>query len=340
MKNPLYKNLFTCILASASLLLFAQEKTTMYVKGRDLYSACGEKVVIRGLNEMFIWSGNRNGSVILPEIAKTGANGVRLVWTTQGSVDELDALIGNCLAQHMIPIPELHDATGDFSKLPACLAYWTKPEVLKIIQKYKKWIIVNIANEVGRGFESDQKYQEYYQDAITQLRTAGIDVPLMIDAGSWGNNERYVVNTSESLMAHDPLHNLIFSVHTYWGGTNQNARLDTLINTMKRKDMPLIFAEGPQKAKTPQDCTSEFPYLYMIDRCQEENIGWMSWSWGAANNGDCGSPNSVFDITTDGIYGHWAHAFGEDICVRANRSIQKTSVRPTSMIQGKCQVGD
>jgi mannan endo-1,4-beta-mannosidase len=338
MKIQFTKILLTPFLVLVNLFLFAQEKTTMYVKGKDLYSACGEKVVIRGVNEMFIWSKSRNGSMILPEIAKTGANGVRLVWTTQGSVEELDALIGNCLKEQMIPIPELHDATGDFSKLPMCLAYWTRPEVLKIIQKYKKWVIVNIANEVGMWSDSDQKYEEHYKKAITQLREAGIDVPLMIDAGSWGNNERYVVNTSESLMAHDPLHNLIFSVHTYWGGDNQHARLDTLINTMKRKKMPLIFAEGPQKAKTPQDCTSEFPYLYMIDRCQQEGIGWMSWSWGAADNGDCGSPNSVFDMTTDGVFGHWANTFAEDVCVKAKSSIQKTSKRPVSLVQGKCKV--
>lgn len=340
MLNRVIKIILTYFLFFGNLFLFAQERATMYVKGKDLYSACGERVVIRGVNEMFIWSTDWKGAKILPEIAKTGANGVRLVWNAYGSVEGLDALIANCLAQQMIPIPELHDATGDFSKLPMCLAYWTKPEVLKIIQKYKKWIIVNIANEVGRGFESDQQYENYYKEAITKLRTAGIDVPLMIDTGGWGNTERYVVNTGENLMAHDPLHNLIFSVHSYWAGTNQQARLDTLINTMKRKNMPLIFAEGPQKAKTPQDCTSEFPYLYMIDRSQQEGIGWMSWSWGAVNNGDCGSPDSVFDITTDGVYGHWADAFGEDICVRAKSSIQNTSVRPASLIEGKCKMGE
>lgn len=334
-KPLFFKLILLLFFELAQSFLFAQQ--TMYVKGRDLYTACGEKVVIRGVNEMFIWSKNKTGSVILPEIAKTGANGVRLVWTTSGAVDELDQLIGNCLAQQMIPIPELHDATGDFSKLPACLSYWTKPEVLKVIQKYKKWIVVNIANEVGSHNDSDQKYEENYKNAITHLRAAGIDVPLMIDAGSWGNNERYVVNTSESLMAHDPLHNLIFSVHTYWKGDNQKARLDTLISVMKRKNMPLIFAEGPQLPKSPQDCASVFPYLYMIDRCQQEGIGWMSWSWGAADNGDCGSPNSVFDITTDGSFGHWANSFGEDICVKSKSSIQKTSIRPASMIAGECK---
>jgi mannan endo-1,4-beta-mannosidase len=305
----------------------------MYVNGRNLYSASGEKVVLRGVNEMFIWSKNQNGSAILPEIAKTGANAVRLVWTTQGSPKILDELIANCLANKMIPIAELHDATGNLDKLQLCLDFWKNPEVLKVIGKYKKWLIVNIANEAGSS-DPQSKYDELYLDAITQLRKAGMDIPLMIDAAGWGNNEQYVIQASEKLMNHDPLHNLIFSVHTYWGGSNQEERLDKLISTMKSKNMPLIFAEGPQKAKTPQNCTSEFPYIYMIDRCQEEEIGWLSWSWGAKDNGDCGAPNSVFDITKDGLFGHWAESFGEEICVSAKSSIKNTSIRPESLLRG------
>jgi hypothetical protein len=62
---------------SVSLAL-AQAGTTMYVSGRHLYSAVGEKVMFRGVNEMFIWSGDKQGKTILPEIEKSGANVVRL----------------------------------------------------------------------------------------------------------------------------------------------------------------------------------------------------------------------------------------------------------------------
>ncbi|HTF81594.1 MAG TPA: hypothetical protein VL947_07710, partial [Cytophagales bacterium] len=127
--------------------ILAQQKSTMYVKGRDLYTACGEKVVLRGLNEMFIWSGNKSGHTILPQIAKTGANTVRLVWNTTGSVSTLDTLIGNCIAHKMIPMPELHDATGNFDNLQKCLDYWKTPEALIMIKKYKNWMLINIANE-------------------------------------------------------------------------------------------------------------------------------------------------------------------------------------------------
>src|SRR5690606_35153134 len=66
---------------------------TMYVKGRFLYTVAGEKVIMRGVNEMMTWSNNLQGNIILPEIAKTGANTIRLVWTIDKNPADLDALI-------------------------------------------------------------------------------------------------------------------------------------------------------------------------------------------------------------------------------------------------------
>ena len=209
MSSFFYKFISTLVLFSFSFFVFAQE--TIYVKDQIIYSACGEPIVLRGVNEMFIWSEDHTGSMALAEIAKTGANAVRLVWTTDGDVKELDKLISNCLSHDMIPIPELHDATGDFAKFQKCLDYWKRPDVLAVIQKHKRWIIVNIANEVGKG-DTQEAWRNHYLDAITQLRTAGIDVPLMIDCGDYGSEERYMIENGTALMNHDPIHNLVFSV--------------------------------------------------------------------------------------------------------------------------------
>ena len=331
----MHKSFLHILLFGLSFLTVAQTKTTMYTSGRDIYTACGEKVVFRGINEMMIWSNNRTGTTILPEIAKTGANSVRLVWNISGSTTELDQLIDNCIKNNMIPIPELHDATGDFSKFQSCLDYWKKPEVAAVIQKHKKWVIVNIANEVGGGSESDTQYENYYKDAISQLRNAGYDMPLVIDAAGWGNTEKYVVNTCTNLYNSDIKKNLIFSVHTYWAGTNQTTRLDKLISDMKTKNLPLIIGEGPQKAASPSSCTALFPYIYLMDKCQSEGIGWLSWSWGAVDNGDCNAPNSIFDMTTDGKF-TGLNDFGKELCTTAASSIKNTSIRPVSLVNSTC----
>lgn len=332
---------------SSFMLLFLMGWTvfgqrTMHVEGNKIYTACEEEVVMRGVNEMFVWSQDKTGATTLPEIAETGANTVRLVWTTEGSVSDLDALIANCLEHNMIPVPELHDATGDFAELPKLLDYWTRPEVLEVIQKYKQWIIVNIGNEVGAGSETNAQWRTYYEDAVTRLRDAGIDVPLMIDCGNYGSDEEYFLSEGNSLLEHDPMSNLIFSVHTYWvdpdSTQGRKNRLDDLISEASEKELPFIIGEGPQWAASPwQDyCEVEFPYAYLLQRCEEEGIGWLSWSWGLVDNDDCGAPNSVFDITTDGEYGNWSDDFGEEIMVTDPNSVQNTSVIPESMLTGNC----
>ena len=310
-------------------------QNTIRVQGDKIYSSCGEEIVMRGVNEMFVWSQDRTGERILPEIAKTGSNAVRLVWTTEGPENELDALINNSIKNKMVPVAELHDATGDFSKLQLLLDYWKRPAVLATIQKYKKWLIVNIGNEVGNGSESTAQWVNYYKDAITQLRDAGVDTPLMIDCGGYGNQERYFLEGGKELLEFDPLHNIIFAVHTYWTNGDDQAKIDRL-NTMildaRQKELPYIIGEGPQKVASPVACGQSFPYKEMIKRLEEEKIGWLSWSWGAVDNNDCGAPNSELDITTDGVFGNWATTFAEEICVTDVNSIQNTSVIPQSMI--------
>jgi len=317
----------------ANQTLFSQN--TIRVENGKIYTSCSEEIVMRGVNEMFIWSQDRTGVRTLPEIAKTGSNAVRLVWTTEGAENEFDELINNSIKNNMIPVAELHDATGDFSKLQLLLDYWKRPAVLETIQKYKKWLIVNIGNEVGNGSESVAQWVDFYKDAITQLRNAGIDTPLMIDCGGYGNREEYFLQGGNELLEFDPLNNVIFAVHTYWTNGDDQAKIDRLnkmIEEAKLKKLPYIIGEGPQKVASPIACGQSFPYVEMMKRLQEEKIGWLSWSWGAVDNNDCGSPNSDLDITSDGKFGSWATTFAEEMCITDINSIKNTSIIPESMI--------
>src|SRR5690606_35051972 len=55
-------------------------RETFFVDGRFLYDGCGEKVVLQSVNEMIVWSPQRDGLPEFVEIARTGANAVRIVW--------------------------------------------------------------------------------------------------------------------------------------------------------------------------------------------------------------------------------------------------------------------
>lgn len=328
-RNPLSaaKLSLASLLAVLALPLLSAETDTMQVVGRHLHTAAGEKVVMRGVNEMFVWSDDPQGAAIYPEIAQSNANVVRIVWTTEGSFADLDANIANCLAHRMIPMVELHDATGDLSKVGAVVDFWLHPEMLNLIEKYKKWFILNIANEAGSSDVKPPEFVATYTEAIDRIRSAGITVPLVIDSSDWGKDEKMILATWRDLQDADPLKNLMFSVHTYWV-KNQQARLDSLIRSVVDQQIPFLFGEGPQQVGF--DCESTFPWQDLLAQCQQNQIGWIAWSWGYIDNGDC-HPGK-FDMTKNGAYGDWENDWGRGLVAEDPNSILNTSIRPPSLL--------
>lgn len=297
---------------------------TMYVNGRYLYSAAGEKVILRGMNEMYVWSSDPTGAWSLAEIAKTGANCVRLVWTeAYGNKTPLATLIKNCVNNKMIAIPECHDATGDWSKLNVCINFWNNAELIKAVQDNKKWTIVNVGNEVGNTAVSATEFSEGYKRAIDSLRKWGYTVPIMIDASSWGQNVDILFSTWKEIVAHDPLKNVIFSAHSYWATTVNYTRI---ADKAKNEGMPIIIGEGP--SITQVSGCKLLDYGTGLNITAENEIGWMSWSWGLANNGDC---PKYFDHTTNGRFGNWENAEAENLVIAHQFSLINTAERPASM---------
>ena len=161
----------------------ASEKPGFFVQDGQLYSKDNEKVVLRGINHMFIWT-DREGKTI-PEIAKTGANCVRIVWNTRGRISDLDSIIGLCIANGMIPIPEIHDTTGNWDRLPDVLDYWLRDEAIRMIQNHQEYLILNVGNEPGDSEQIPGEFFNAYNLIVTRLRAAGVRVPVMIDADNW-----------------------------------------------------------------------------------------------------------------------------------------------------------
>jgi Putative peptidoglycan binding domain len=64
-------------------------KQTFYTEGRYLFDRLGNKVILRGINKMSVFDQDPDpaGSVSFPEIRKTGANTVRIVWAIRTSLE-------------------------------------------------------------------------------------------------------------------------------------------------------------------------------------------------------------------------------------------------------------
>lgn len=271
--------------------------------GRFLYTPTGEKIVLRGINEETVWLG-KTGLPAFPEIAKTKANVIRISWDKSGTAAELDVAIINCVKNGMIPMPELHDATGNWSGLPGLVDRWTSPEFVKVIQKHEKYLMVNIGNEVGQTV-SDADYKAGYNLAVQRMRRAGIRVPLVIDASGYGQNYEAISKNAPDIMAKDSLKNVMFSVHMYWplkwNGNSKAAvekKVRDALDDAVAKSIPLIvgeFAEAFTDAGVVAPGDS-IPFRTIMAECNKREIGWIPWSWRG------NKPQTDLDMSPDGTY--------------------------------------
>jgi len=301
---------------------------TMTTQGRHLYTAAGERVILRGVNEMVSISSDPAGSWLMREIAQTGANSVRIFTLVDFPAERLDQAISNAIANGLIPIPECHNATGKWEKLQDCVSYWTRPDIARVIQRHRRWVLLNIANEAGAEV-SAADFRTGYLSAIEQIRAAGIDVPLVIDGAGWGQEHDILLDSWSELNGHDPQRKIIVSAHSYWIGTDEErmGHYRDIIGQVTSENIPFILGEGP----TPSgwNCTAS-PYEQAMTELQAAEIGWLAWSWGLVPNGDCRAENR-YDMTEGGRFGRWKSPAGERIALSHPASIRNTSRRPCSI---------
>jgi len=313
--------------------MIANSKPGFFVQGHQLFSKDGEAVVLRGVNHMFIWT-DRSGKC-LREIAKTGANCVRIVWNTSGRVSDLEHLIRECIRHNMIPIPELHDATGKWERLGDVQEFWLRDEVVEMLSRHQEYLILNIANEPADRCIEPQEFFDTYRIIVTRLRAAGIRVPLMIDADGWGQSADNLFGQGPRLLQSDPEHNLMFSIHMWWPSQKHDAaatgyatvreRVTATLERSVELNLPLIVGEFAPMAVGG---VGEIPYLHILAECERLNVGWLAWSWGPGNL-DCRD----MDMTTHGSY-NTLQGWGKDVCITNTNSIQNTSQIPAFIANG------
>lgn len=327
----LFLVLFSFLMVSTSSNAFAAVDAThpgFRVEGRFLYDNQDEKTILYGINKMVVWQ-DKDGDPSFSEIAKTGANCVRIVWTMKdGTAAELDTAIANCRAEHMIPIVELHDATGEFDKLQSLVDWWTSPETVQVIQKHQDYLLINIGNELGNGNVSDSTFRDGYTKAVTRIRAAGIHVPLMIDGSSWGQDINKLQACGPDILAADPDSNCMFSAHLWWPYMYGHTAQEVIDELTESANMNLPLVVGEFANQWDETAQGQIPYKTIMEYCAKYQIGYLIWSWGPGN-----SPQTFLDMTTDGNYDtmqDWA----KEMVYDDPYAMSKLAVRPASMLSG------
>ncbi len=290
------------------------------VNGRHILDGNGEKFVIRGVNKMSVWL-DPDGIPSFSEIAKTGANCVRIVWSIKdGTMEGLDTVISNCAKEKMVSVIELHDQTGnwDDNVFDQFNNYWTAPQMAAIIKKHERYLIINYGNEIGDNKVTNEQFRERYSDAVKKMRKVGIRVPIMIDAASWGTGMNYITDNWEYLQKNDPLNNLMFSIHMWWNDGDAK-RVKDAIEGAKMAGIPLVVGEF---AVAGIENKGLICYETIIAECHKTGIGWLAWEWGPGN-----LHGNLMDMTTNNKY-ETLWGWAKEVCIGSQYSIKNTAIRP------------
>ncbi len=294
-----------------------------YVKGKHIYDPYGEKIILCGVNKMTVWT-DKEGKTF-SEIAKTGANAVRIVWTIKdGTMEELDNVITLCIKEKIIPVIELHDATCKWEKelFDKMTAYWTDKKMVSIIKKHEKYLMINYGNEIGGWNIPLEDYEKTYISIVKKMRKAGIIVPIIIDMFKCGQDLTPYLVCGENILKADPEHNVIFSVHMWWTDGNPE-RVRQAFDAAQYVNAPLIVGEF---AHAGVGCSGSIPYQTIIEECHKNETGWLAWEWGPGNT-DC----ATMDMTKDGTY-NTLYGWGKEVAVDSKYSIKNTA-KKTKFLQ-------
>jgi mannan endo-1,4-beta-mannosidase len=300
--------------------------TFLQVKGSKLHDLNNLPITLRGVNKLFVFEHDpvkRQGVNIIPEIAKTSSNCIRVVWgmarkNIQGnieatSVQELENIIIRCKANNIIAVVGLWDFTNEgndfgLARLSELVDFWVRPDVVEMLKQHEDNLIINIANEAGtQGDDDDNNLNAFlpffiaqYITAIQRIRATGLNVPLMIDGLDFGKSLRcfsfirngQAINTVSELLNADSIRNLIFSFHAYWPkrDTDGNSFVDNIFNQAIKDGYCFVIGElsrfgawAGSEAESVCSENGEVDYARFVKLCFANRVGYMLWEWGPGN---------------------------------------------------------
>ncbi|MBN2738514.1 MAG: cellulase family glycosylhydrolase [Spirochaetales bacterium] len=281
MKKGIIRTLFTMVMFIFGATCL-QAEVGFYIKNGRLYDANDNEFVMFGVSHAHTWYTNRTSAIA--DIARVGANALRVVlsagkhdegWIKNGPSD-VQNIIDLCKANKLVAMLECHDTTGYGEKQGAvsmslAVDYWK--ELKSVLTGQEAYVLINIANE-PYGNVNAINWIDDTINAIKEMRAAGFEHTLVVDAPSWGQDwERIMLDNAPKVYDADITGNLILSVHMY-GVYEKDATIKNYISAIRDQNLPLIIGEfGWDHSDGNPD---EYAIMY---RAVEYNIGYFGWSW-------------------------------------------------------------
>lgn len=276
----------------------AQTEGGFSVDGTQLIDAGGNPFVMRGSSHAQVWYQDEFDSY--GELSDLGANTVRVVlgsgqrWGPSPASTVAD-IIEECKANRLICVLEVHDTTGygedaEAATLAQAVEYWKS--VKDVLDGQEAYVLINIGNE-PIGNDDASQWIDATTEAIRQMRSAGFDHTLVVDAPNWGQDWEGVMRANApAVFAADEDANTVFSVHMYEVYDSAQKVVD-YFDAFEAMDLPLIVGEygdehfgGPVAWETIQA------------EAQSRGIGWIAWSY-SGNSGGAENLDQVLDFDPD-----------------------------------------
>jgi mannan endo-1,4-beta-mannosidase len=265
-----------------------------HVSGRYLLDANGKRFIMRGISHPYTWFPSQTSS--FKNIKSKGANTVRVVLSsgapwTKNSASNVTNVINLCKANKLICILEVHNTTGygeqsGAASLAQAVAYWKGIKSVLIGQE--AYVLINIGNE-PYGNNNVTNWVNDTKNAIIEMRNAGFQHTLVVDAPNWGQDSQFVMrDNAASVLASDPLGNTIFSIHMF-GVFNTAQKVDDYLSAFVNANLPLIVGEfGAEHTDGDPDEDA------IMEKAVAYEIGYLGWSWSGNS-----APVTYLDMVTN-----------------------------------------
>lgn len=276
---------------------------------------------------MVVWSDSPDGDPEIAEIARTGANAVRIGWALPGSAAALDRTLARAEEAKLVALVELHDGFGDFSRLLSLVDYWTRPDVLEVLANHRHSLLLEVGNGVG-GEVPEEEWVRGWSEAIERLRGAGLEVPLVIDAPNFGTDTNRLLESGRRVLDADPLDRSLLGLAVWWANSSESV-IRGAFDALRERDLPVLIVSF-STTNTDLCAENSTDYEAVMREAARHDLSWFAWSWGAVKNLDC----ERFDMTTDGTI-EGLNDFGFDVAFGSEFGIARTS-RPLETIGASC----
>jgi mannan endo-1,4-beta-mannosidase len=281
--------LLAATLAGAVLPAPAQAQTGgFHISGTDLLDANGNPFVFRGVAVPHVWFPQQ--FQMFGDAAGLGANAVRVVLGSghqwgPNSPSDVANVVDECKQHSLVCMLEVHDATG-FGEQQTAVSinqvvddYWSDPALVSALQGEEAFVLINIANE-PRGNNNAAAWVTETIGAIQDMRAAGYDHTLVVDAPNWGQDWQFVMrDNAPQIAAADPQDNILFSIHMYEVFGSASTVVNYL-DAFAQLGLPLMVGEFGHM-HNGQNVDEDT----IMAEAQARGVGWVAWSWSGNSGG-------------------------------------------------------